>query len=66
MCFSSGAPDYTKKDYGPLPSLGTGSASRTVTLPTPVKKPRVVSRQDRDRSLLVGSNLDIKSPYMER
>lgn len=31
MCFS-GTPSYTKKEYGPLPSLGTGSASKTVTL----------------------------------
>jgi hypothetical protein len=32
MCFGGGTPDYTKKDYGALPSLGTGSASKTVTL----------------------------------
>ena len=32
MCFGSGSPSYTKKDYGALPSLGTGSASKTVTL----------------------------------
>ena len=32
MCFGGGTPDYTKKDYGALPSLGTGSATKTVTL----------------------------------
>ena len=35
MCFGSkgsGTPSYVKKDYGALPSLGTGSASRTGTL----------------------------------
>jgi hypothetical protein len=32
MCFGGGTPDYTKKYYGALPSLGTGSASKTVTL----------------------------------
>ena len=33
MCFGgSGGSDYVKKDYGALPSLGTGSASKTVTL----------------------------------
>jgi hypothetical protein len=32
MCFGGGTPNYTKKDYGALPSLGTGSASKTVTL----------------------------------
>lgn len=29
MCFGSGAPSYTKKDYGPLPSLGTGRTDET-------------------------------------
>lgn len=39
MCFGGGTPDYTKKDYGALPSLGTGSATKTVTLgePAPVR-----------------------------
>lgn len=35
MCFGSkgsGTPSYVKKDYGALPSLGTGSATQTVTL----------------------------------
>ena len=35
MCFGSkgsGTPTYVKKDYGALPSLGTGSATQTVTL----------------------------------
>tara|TARA_B110000908_G_scaffold71176_1_gene85897 strand:- start:19026 stop:19205 length:180 start_codon:yes stop_codon:yes gene_type:complete len=27
MCFGSGVPAYKKKDYGPLPSLGTDTSS---------------------------------------
>jgi hypothetical protein len=43
MCFGGGTPNYTKKDYGALPSLGTGSASKTVTLneaPAPMRGSR--------------------------
>ena len=43
MCFGGSGPDYVKKDYGALPSLGTGSASKTVTLnkaPAPMRGSR--------------------------
>lgn len=43
MCFGGGGSDYVKKDYGALPSLGTGSASKTVTLngaPAPMRGSR--------------------------
>ena len=49
MCFGmkgSGTPSYVKKDYGALPSLGTGSASKTVTLnkaPAPMRGSRTGS-----------------------
>jgi hypothetical protein len=47
MCFGgSGGSGYVKKDYGALPSLGTGSASKTVTLneaPAPMRGSRTGS-----------------------
>lgn len=36
MCFGGGTPSYTKKDYGPLPSLGTGRTDETPIAPTAV------------------------------
>ena len=39
MCFGSGTPSYTKKDYGPLPSLGTGRTDETPIAPTAVEAP---------------------------
>lgn len=46
MCFGSGAPDYVKKDYGALPSLGTGSATKTVTLKSDAVDPSRGSSDD--------------------
>jgi len=50
MCFGSGAPSYTKKDYGPLPSLGTGRTDETplgLTAPAaPVTRGGSSSTQD--------------------
>ena len=39
MCFGSGTPAYTKKDYGPLPSLGTGRTDETPVAPAAVEAP---------------------------
>lgn len=38
MCFG-GTPSYTKKEYGPLPSLGTGRTDETPIAPTAVEAP---------------------------